>query len=373
MKKRKESGITLIALIVTIVLLLILAGIVINLLLGENGLIQKAIIARERDSVEQERTLIELAADSTQMRMITEENLVEEDVFLEELEKNFGEGGLDLDPLGNSIYDVTVKKSGRIYNVDISTGTIDSKGNSETEKFPKKEDYADVPNTEDDYFVFDPTTGSITSLKDIEGYYNGEITYPTIIKIPDKIDGVTVTSVVLSGGAEISNVTDIVIPDTVTVIGQAAFQNMDGLKNVVMPSMLEKIEKSAFSHCESIEKLEIPNTVKSIGRFAFRNTDSLKELTITSDDIEIAGSCFYRTGTEKINITGNYIQIKYESTEENSGNDCSLIKHCSNLVKMNIGHGEVSVDECVKLKNININVKEGSDIKISGCVIHLKK
>ena len=81
MKKRKESGITLIALIVTIVLLLILAGIVINLLLGENGLIQKAIIARERDSVEQERTLIELAADSTQMRMITEENLVEEDVF----------------------------------------------------------------------------------------------------------------------------------------------------------------------------------------------------------------------------------------------------------------------------------------------------
>lgn len=39
---KKERGITLVALVVTIVVLLILAGVSISLVLGENGLINKA-------------------------------------------------------------------------------------------------------------------------------------------------------------------------------------------------------------------------------------------------------------------------------------------------------------------------------------------
>ena len=39
MERKKQSGITLVALVVTIVVLLILAGVSINLVLGENGLI----------------------------------------------------------------------------------------------------------------------------------------------------------------------------------------------------------------------------------------------------------------------------------------------------------------------------------------------
>lgn len=44
MKKRnwKDNGITLIALVVTIIILLILAGITIGMVAGENGLIQRA-------------------------------------------------------------------------------------------------------------------------------------------------------------------------------------------------------------------------------------------------------------------------------------------------------------------------------------------
>ena len=41
-KKKKENGITLIALVVTIVILLILSGVTINMLLGENGIIRTA-------------------------------------------------------------------------------------------------------------------------------------------------------------------------------------------------------------------------------------------------------------------------------------------------------------------------------------------
>ena len=45
---KEERGITLIALVVTIVVLLILAGITISLVFGSNGVIQKAQDSKER-------------------------------------------------------------------------------------------------------------------------------------------------------------------------------------------------------------------------------------------------------------------------------------------------------------------------------------
>ena len=48
--RKQTKGITLIALVVTIVVLLILAGVSINLVLGNNGIISKAKEAREKTS-----------------------------------------------------------------------------------------------------------------------------------------------------------------------------------------------------------------------------------------------------------------------------------------------------------------------------------
>ena len=45
--KKNNKGITLIALLITIIILLILAGITISTLLGDNGLFEKAKVAKE--------------------------------------------------------------------------------------------------------------------------------------------------------------------------------------------------------------------------------------------------------------------------------------------------------------------------------------
>ena len=42
MKAQKEKGITLIALVITVVILIILATVTLNVVLGEGGLIQRA-------------------------------------------------------------------------------------------------------------------------------------------------------------------------------------------------------------------------------------------------------------------------------------------------------------------------------------------
>ena len=43
---QKKKGITLIALVITIVIMLLLAGVAIQMALGENGLITKSIVSK---------------------------------------------------------------------------------------------------------------------------------------------------------------------------------------------------------------------------------------------------------------------------------------------------------------------------------------
>ena len=77
--KKNESGITLIALVVTIVVLLILAGISISMLTGENGIINKTGLAKEKTEIGREKEIVELAAVGAASKNdygeITEENL----------------------------------------------------------------------------------------------------------------------------------------------------------------------------------------------------------------------------------------------------------------------------------------------------------
>ena len=61
MKSRKERGITLIALVVTIIVLLILAGITIGALTGDNGIINKAKKAKEETEIAQWEEKIDAA------------------------------------------------------------------------------------------------------------------------------------------------------------------------------------------------------------------------------------------------------------------------------------------------------------------------
>lgn len=61
---KSNSGITLLALVITIIVLIILAGISINLLLGENGLIKKAQNTKETHTIEAIKEKLDIAKGS---------------------------------------------------------------------------------------------------------------------------------------------------------------------------------------------------------------------------------------------------------------------------------------------------------------------
>ena len=56
---KNESGITLIALVVTIILLLILAGVTISMLTGENGILNRAREAKKKTETANEKEIIQ--------------------------------------------------------------------------------------------------------------------------------------------------------------------------------------------------------------------------------------------------------------------------------------------------------------------------
>ena len=84
--KRKNEGITLIALVITIIVLLILAGVTIATLTGDNGVLTKATQAKEQTIVGQEKEAISLAYTACKSNDYTKD--VESKEMQKELEKN---------------------------------------------------------------------------------------------------------------------------------------------------------------------------------------------------------------------------------------------------------------------------------------------
>ena len=75
---KKNKGITLIALVVTIIVLLILAGISIVMLTGQNGILNRAVEAKEKTEVAQEDESVKMAVSSALIEgELTTENLQE--------------------------------------------------------------------------------------------------------------------------------------------------------------------------------------------------------------------------------------------------------------------------------------------------------
>ena len=87
---KQSRGITIIALVVTIIILLILAGITIGTITGDNGIINKAQSAKEETEIANEKEVVEKATVQTMGN--NKFGNVEKDGLQDELDKETGEG-----------------------------------------------------------------------------------------------------------------------------------------------------------------------------------------------------------------------------------------------------------------------------------------
>lgn len=136
--------------------------------------------------------------------------------------------------------------------------------------------YNKVPSSNGSGYTYRFLSANTIAITD----YNG---YDTEVTIPSKIDGYTVTGV---ENMDTSNVRKIVMPDTVTYIGESAFaDSSDGvpLEEVVLSKNLKTIGPWAFSGCLELKSIDIPESVTEIENGAFSDCYSLKNFNVSQN------------------------------------------------------------------------------------------
>ncbi len=86
---------------------------------------------------------------------------------------------------------------------------------------------------------------------------------------------------------------DLVIPNSITSIGENAFTGGGGFTSVSIPNSVTSIGFSAFRDCTGLTRVVIPNSVTTIGTIAFYNCNGLTNITIPNSITKIETNAFY--------------------------------------------------------------------------------
>ena len=150
---------------------------------------------------------------------------------------------------------------------------------------------ASVEVTEENFRSFPVTDESMFYVDDVEGGValsgcKSELKDKVIV-VPEKISGAEVVAVAMGAFFENEDVVAIVLPDTVKMIEETAFNGCGKLKYVYFGSGLKETGNMVFGFCKSIEKVELPEGIERIGGIIAFNCASLKEIIVPASATDI--------------------------------------------------------------------------------------
>ena len=348
---KNKKGITLIALVVTIVVLLILAGVTISLILDENGIIAKSKDARNSAIESDEKEKVEMAYVSAALKKLGDTVTAEE--LQEELDSSVGTGKTDVTTNGDDTLNVLFSDTEHNFNVDegkvekakpitnnygedwevawtytngVWSNQINRGEKAEGDvvaKFYKTgnrvkpdgftwRDTGDVFTFEegDEYRLVVEGNGPIGDLGTAEGT-NITSAFAWFLQSAMYMKGATDTCimpyvkelVICNGITSIGNyafcgassLEKLSIANTVTNIGDYAFLYDVNLANVKLPNKIESIGYNAFKETK-IQNITIPNSVKKLSGYIFVNCGNLARIKFLPTDmtgIDVNKSIFY--------------------------------------------------------------------------------
>lgn len=82
------------------------------------------------------------------------------------------------------------------------------------------------------------------------------------------------------------DITDVIIPEGVTRIGEYAFENCFNLRNIMISDSVTSIGKDAFYGCRNLMRVMLGNNIKCIEKCAFRNCLKIPKLTFKGKTLD---------------------------------------------------------------------------------------
>ena len=114
----------------------------------------------------------------------------------------------------------------------------------------------------------------------------------TKVRIADAYNGLPVKNIVANAFYNKYKIVSVIIPNSVTSIGYAAFADCDNLTSVVIGDSVEIIDAAAFSYCRSLTSVVIPDSVTTIGSYAFSDCGQLTSVVVGDGVTTICQAAF---------------------------------------------------------------------------------
>ena len=141
-----------------------------------------------------------------------------------------------------------------------------------------------------------------------------------------------------------SQVTEYIIGDSVTSIGNYAFCNCNGLTSVTIGNSVTSIGRGAFRDCFGLTSLTIPNSVTSIGYMAFNDCTGLTSVTCYAiTPPYMSGACaFCHVDCSQIPLyVQNESAVQYKVTDQWKNFDVKPLNPFNCTVNASASHGIV--------------------------------
>ena len=281
---------------------------------------------------------------------------------------NVYNAGLELICSGNDkgeslSFDMTLPmEAGQVYYLEPKYFLDNAKGTITWCIEPAAEE-TEEENTVPEYMTAEDKTAvpKQTEVKTTENYTYRELEDGTVevtaytgteeqVKIPEKFNGKSVTSIGANAFCENNTITKVEIPGTVTELQYGAFISCENLTEVVFPkeSQLHSIGKSAFHSCKSLKFFECPDNVEIISNRAFMDCENLAQIELGKKLTTIEDWAFAWSGLTKVILPNSL---------KNIGD--SIFSGCDNLNDVSIGSGIKTLSfrmfyGCDSLKQIKI-------------------
>ncbi len=141
---------------------------------------------------------------------------------------------------------------------------------------------------------------SITTIGDkaFDGCIIKKLTAPA--GLLTDISKYTLETAIITSGEEIpedafkdcKELTSVTLPNSITSIGDQAFEGCNKLTNVNLPDSLTSIGRFAFEDCTSLTSITLPDSLTSIGSSAFYGCRNLANLNLPNGVTSIGGYAF---------------------------------------------------------------------------------